>query len=459
MRRNDIRNVAIIAHVDHGKTTLVDRLLRQSGQFRESAAARRLHPRLQRPGARARHHHPGQEHRPAATSGVKINLIDTPGHADFGGEVERVAADGRRRRRCSSTPPRGRCRRRGSCCARRSSAGLRPIVVINKIDRPDARPARGAQRGLRPVRRAGRRRRHARLPVPSTPPAAQGYRHAPTSAVPADRPAAAVRRDPRSTSRPRTSTPTRRCRCWSPRSTAVELRRPHRHRPHRRPARSSKGQTRRPAASATARSTERTVAQLYVFDRLGRVEVDEVDGRRHRAPSSASTTSTSATRSADLEHRRAAAARCTVDEPTLDMIFTHQRLAVRRPRRQVRHQPPAPRAAVSRSWSATSPCACGRSKRQRRVRRLRPRPAAPVGPDREHAPRGLRAVGRQAAGHHSRRSTARRTSRSSTWSSTCPSDKLGPRDGAGRQPPRRAATRWTSAATTRTSSSRSPPAA
>ena len=89
MRRNDIRNIAIIAHVDHGKTTLVDALLRQSGEFRESQLVgecildsneleRERGITILAKNIAIPYH------------GVKINIIDTPGHADFGGEVERV---------------------------------------------------------------------------------------------------------------------------------------------------------------------------------------------------------------------------------------------------------------------------------------------------------------------------------------------------------------------------------
>src|SRR3977135_4005126 len=87
MKRMDLRNIAIIAHVDHGKTTLVDQMMRQSGQFRSEEL-----DRLQ-----------GGQHGlilakniALVVAGVKINIIDTPGHADFGGEVERVLkmADG-----------------------------------------------------------------------------------------------------------------------------------------------------------------------------------------------------------------------------------------------------------------------------------------------------------------------------------------------------------------------------
>src|SRR6201988_3919424 len=93
--RNDLRNVAIIAHVDHGKTTLVDQLMRQSGLFRESELR----------GEAILYSNPLERQRgitilakniALTVGGIKINIIDTPGHADFGGEVERVLkmADG-----------------------------------------------------------------------------------------------------------------------------------------------------------------------------------------------------------------------------------------------------------------------------------------------------------------------------------------------------------------------------
>ena len=99
--RNDIRNVAIIAHVDHGKTTLVDALLRQSGNFRESQVAQDTlldsNPLERERGITILAKNCAINYTdPETKQVVKINLIDTPGHADFGGEVERVLsmADG-----------------------------------------------------------------------------------------------------------------------------------------------------------------------------------------------------------------------------------------------------------------------------------------------------------------------------------------------------------------------------
>src|SRR5690348_1803966 len=98
--RNDIRNVAIIAHVDHGKTTLVDALLRQSGNFRESQVAQDTlldsNPLERERGITILAKNCAITYTDASGQQTKINLIDTPGHADFGGEVERVLsmADG-----------------------------------------------------------------------------------------------------------------------------------------------------------------------------------------------------------------------------------------------------------------------------------------------------------------------------------------------------------------------------
>ncbi len=137
-----LRNVAIIAHVDHGKTTLVDRLLQQAGTFRanERVAERALDSNdLERER--------GITILAKATSiqwkDVRINIVDTPGHADFGGEVERILhmVDGALVLVDAAEGPLPQTK---FVVSKALKVGLKPIVVINKVDRPDARPAQVA---------------------------------------------------------------------------------------------------------------------------------------------------------------------------------------------------------------------------------------------------------------------------------------------------------------------------
>ncbi len=134
----DIRNIAIIAHVDHGKTTLVDQLLRQSGAVRDNQvmAERALDSNdLERER--------GITILAKCTSvewtGTRINIVDTPGHADFGGEVERILSmvDGvvLLVDAAESVMPQTKF-----VLSKALNLGLKPIVIINKIDRQDARP-------------------------------------------------------------------------------------------------------------------------------------------------------------------------------------------------------------------------------------------------------------------------------------------------------------------------------
>ncbi|MBU6499030.1 MAG: translational GTPase TypA [Rhodospirillales bacterium] len=138
----DIRNIAIIAHVDHGKTTLVDQLLKQSGAFREhqQVAERALDRNdLERERgitilakcASVTWRHDGQE--------TRINIVDTPGHADFGGEVERILnmVDGAI---VLVDAAEGVLPQTKFVVGKALERGLKPIVVVNKIDRQDARP-------------------------------------------------------------------------------------------------------------------------------------------------------------------------------------------------------------------------------------------------------------------------------------------------------------------------------
>ncbi len=138
MKNSGIRNIAVIAHVDHGKTSLVDQMLRQCGQFR---AGQLKGDQILDSGDLERERGITILAKNIAIryGDVKINLIDTPGHADFGGEVERVLkmADGCLLLVDAFEGPMPQTR---FVLRRAFEFKLRPIVVINKIDRPDARP-------------------------------------------------------------------------------------------------------------------------------------------------------------------------------------------------------------------------------------------------------------------------------------------------------------------------------
>jgi GTP-binding protein len=137
-RNENIRNIAIIAHVDHGKTTLVDAMFRVSGVFREGQEVEaRVMDNLEL--ERERGITIAAKNCSVLWHGVKINIIDTPGHADFGGEVERALsmADGAILLVDASEGPLPQTR---FVLKKTLEAGLKVIVVINKIDRKDARP-------------------------------------------------------------------------------------------------------------------------------------------------------------------------------------------------------------------------------------------------------------------------------------------------------------------------------
>ena len=138
MKQQNLRNIAIIAHVDHGKTTIVDKLLKQAGTFRQNE---HVEERVMDSGdiERERGITILSKNTSLYYNDVKINIVDTPGHADFGGEVERIlqmvdavlllvdAFEG--------------CMPQTRFVLKKAlSLGKKPIVVINKIDRPMARP-------------------------------------------------------------------------------------------------------------------------------------------------------------------------------------------------------------------------------------------------------------------------------------------------------------------------------
>ncbi len=138
MKQKHLRNIAIIAHVDHGKTTLVDKLLKQSGFYRNNQV---MPDRVMDSNDLERER--GITILSKNTSihyeGTKINIVDTPGHADFGGEVERIVkmVDGVLLLVDAFEGPMPQTR---FVLRKALEAGLKPIVVINKVDRPDARP-------------------------------------------------------------------------------------------------------------------------------------------------------------------------------------------------------------------------------------------------------------------------------------------------------------------------------
>ncbi len=134
-----LRNVAIIAHVDHGKTTLVDQLFRQSGTFREN---QRIEERAMDSGDIEKERGITILAKPTSIEwqDYRINIVDTPGHADFGAEVERILSmvDGVILLVDAAEGPMPQTK---FVTGKALGLGLRPIVVVNKIDRPDARPA------------------------------------------------------------------------------------------------------------------------------------------------------------------------------------------------------------------------------------------------------------------------------------------------------------------------------
>ena len=208
-----IRNVAIIAHVDHGKTTLVDKLLSQSGSFRDhQVVAERAMDRNDLERER------GITILAKCTSVVwrdtRINIVDTPGHADFGGEVERILnmVDGAI---VLVDAAEGVLPQTKFVVGKALARGLHPIVVVNKVDRADARPDEVHTEVFDLFAALGAIGRPARLPdaVRLGPPGLGGH----DAGRPAQGPVRAVRPGGAPRAGARRSTPTRRS-AWSRRS-------------------------------------------------------------------------------------------------------------------------------------------------------------------------------------------------------------------------------------------------
>ncbi len=136
--KSNIRNIAIIAHVDHGKTTLVDHMLKQTGAFRDN---QQVEKRIMDSNVLEKERGITilAKNLSIQYKSIKINIIDTPGHADFGGEVERTLrmVDGVLLLVDAAEGPLPQTK---FVLKKSLELGLKPIVVINKIDRKDARP-------------------------------------------------------------------------------------------------------------------------------------------------------------------------------------------------------------------------------------------------------------------------------------------------------------------------------
>ena len=268
--REDLRNVAIVAHVDHGKTTLVDAMLWQSGAFRANQDVdERVMDSMdleREKGITILAKNTAVRH-----GGVKLNIVDTPGHADFGGEVERglTMVDGVLLLVDASEGPLPQTR---FVLRKALEARLPVILVVNKVDRPGRAHRRGRRRGLRAVPRPRRRRGADRVPDrllqrAGRPGVADRGRAGRATSSPLfdllleHIPAPRLRRrrtrcrrtSPTSTPRP-TSAGSRSAACATGRSARA---------------------SRSPGAAPTARSSARRSAELYVTEALDRVDADE----------------------------------------------------------------------------------------------------------------------------------------------------------------------------------------
>jgi GTP-binding protein len=312
MKRTDIRNVAIIAHVDHGKTTLVDQMMRQSGLFRESELR----------GECILDSNDLERERgitilakniALVLGGTKVNIIDTPGHADFGGEVERVLkmADGCLLLVDAAEGPLPQTR---FVLRKAFENQLRPIVVINKIDRGDARPqevlnavfdlfveldADDATLDFTTIYAAGRQgiaTTDLALPAKDLHPLFDAIlQHVPPPEVEPDQPLQML-----------VTTLD-----WSDYVGRIGI------------GKIAAGKIRKGQKIALlkhdGRRVDDTVAQLYMFDRLGRTETDEVGAGDICAVVGLDKVDIGDT-IADFDHP-VALPPIKVDEPTLDMIF------------------------------------------------------------------------------------------------------------------------------------------
>ena len=210
-----IRNIAIIAHVDHGKTTLVDQLLRQSGTFRENE---KIAERVMDSNDLERERGITILAKNCAVEwkGTHINIVDTPGHADFGGEVERVLSmvDSVLLLVDAVEGPMPQTR---FVTKKALALGLKPIVVVNKVDRPGSRPTTSSTATFELFDKLHATEDQLDFPVIFAS-GLNGWASRTQGEIGTDL-ARAVRRRASSTCRRTKAPPTRRCNCRSARST------------------------------------------------------------------------------------------------------------------------------------------------------------------------------------------------------------------------------------------------
>ena len=307
------RNVAIIAHVDHGKTTLVDALLHQSGTFRAN----------ERVAERAMDSNELERERGITIlakntavhyNDLLINIVDTPGHADFGGEVERTLSmvDGVMLLVDASEGPLPQTR---FVLRKALERRLTPIVVINKIDRPDAR----AQEVLNEIYDLfidlDATEEQLDFPVLYTNARAGTASRDPDDAGRGS--AAAVRRDRRA--RAAAARQPGRAAAAAGRQPRFErLPRPHRHRPHlQRPREDRRRRSRSCKLDAAVQHTK--VTKLYAFDGLKRVDIQEAAAGDIVCLAGIEDITIGETIT-DVEHQIAIPP-IAIDEPTVSMIF------------------------------------------------------------------------------------------------------------------------------------------
>ena len=415
LKAMEIRNIAIIAHVDHGKTTLVDKMLRQAGAFRENqVVAERVMD--SNPLERERGITILAKNTSIRWKDTKINIVDTPGHADFGGEVERILrmVDGVLLVVDAFDGPMPQTR---FVLRKALELGRTPIVVINKIDRPGADPMRVHDEVLdlfieleadeaqldAPVVYASAREGVATMDLDVTPVGSR--RRCSTRSS--------------STCRRRRAMPTAPFQMLISTIDLLAVPRPARHRPHR----ARHGEGRRPGGAAAAGHRRRTdeqarVTKLYGYEGLERIEVQQASAGEIVSLAGLEGVEIGLTVT-DVEHPERLEG-IAVEEPTIsvDFIVNNSPFAGKEGKfvtsRQLRERlyKELERNVALRVEDTDSTDTWTVS---------RPRRAASLDSDGDDAARGLRVPGVASARDHARRGrTASGSSRTRSWRSTCP---------------------------------------